>query len=181
MLVIDLGMLINKTDRDAIRKRLEEINKLNPSTRQKRKILAELTEIFNNLQFKRKHTDSAFDSSSYYGLKDLEYTFGDLDDYFKPILAKDSFEGNYQMYSCRGDKDRYMSISQYLDTVKPYLLALINEKRNISSKKIQLFITVNLIHLTKRDRITFYIKSKNIVTNQSDKTEEILYQLYDFS
>ena len=33
--------------------------------------------------------------------------------------------------------------------------------------------------MTKSDRITFYVKSKNIVTNLSDKTEEILYQLYD--
>ena len=179
MLILELGMLINKSDRDTIRKRLEEINKLNPSTRQKRKILEELTEILNDLQFKRKHTNSAFDSSSYYGLKDLEYTFGDLHEYFKPILAKDSFEGNYQMYSCRGDKDRTMSISQYLDTVKSYLFALIDEKKNISSQKIQLVIAVNLIHLTKNYRITFYVKSKNIVTNPSDKTEEILYQLYD--
>ena len=83
-----------------------------PSIRQKRKILEQLTEILNDLQFKRKHTNSAFDSSSYYGLKDLEYIFGGL----KPILAKDRFEGNHQMYSCRGDKDRIMSISQYLDT-----------------------------------------------------------------
>ena len=179
MLILELGMLINKSDRDTIRKRLEEINKLNPSTRQKRKILEELTEILNDLQFKRKHTNSAFDSSSYYGLKDLEYTFGDLNEYFKPILAKDSFEGNYQMYSCRGDKDRTMSISQYLDTVKSYLFALIDEKKNISSQKIQLVIAVNLIHLTKNYRITFYVNSKNIVTNPSDKTEEKLYQLYD--
>ena len=83
------------------------------------------------------------------------------------------------MYSCRGDKDRIMSISQYLDTVKSYLLALIDEKKNLSSQKIQLVRAVNLIHLTKNDRITFYIKSKNIVTNSSDKTGEILYQLYD--
>ena len=52
-------------------------------------------------------------------------------------------------------------------------------KKNISSQKIQLVIAVNLIHLTKSDRITFHVKSKNIVTRPSDKTEEILYQLYD--
>ena len=80
MLIIELGMLIDKSDKDAIRKRLEEIDKLNPSTRQKRKILEELTEIFNDLHFKRKHISSAFDSSSYYGLKDLEYTFGCLNE-----------------------------------------------------------------------------------------------------
>ena len=83
------------------------------------------------------------------------------------------------MYSCRGDKDRTMSISQYLDAVKSYLFALIDEKKNISSQKIQLVIAVNLIHLTKSDRITFYVTSKNIVTNPSHKTEEILYELYD--
>ena len=66
------------------------------------------------------------------------------------------------MYSCRGDKDRYMSISEYLDTVKPYLFALIDEKKNISSKKIQLFLTDNLIHLTKSDRITFYFNQKTL-------------------
>ena len=141
MLIIELGMMIDKADKDIIRKRLGEIDKLNPSTRQKIKIL-ELTEIFNDLQFKRKHVNSAFDSSSYYGLKDLEYIFGDLDDYYKPILAKDNFEGNYQMYSCRGEKDRTISISQYLDTVKPYLFALIGQKNNISSQKI----AVNLVH-----------------------------------
>ena len=81
------------------------------------------------------------------------------------------------MSSCRGD--RTMSISQYLDAVKPHLFALIDEKKNISSQKIQLVIAVNLIHLTKSDIITFYVKSKNIVTNPSHKTEEILYQLYD--
>ena len=54
-LIIELAMMIDKADRDIIRKRLEEIDKLNPSTRQKRRILEELPEIFNDLQFKRKH------------------------------------------------------------------------------------------------------------------------------
>ena len=112
-------------------------------------------------------------------MKDLEYIFGDPDDYYKPILAKDSFNGNHQMYSRRGDKDRYMSISNYLDTVKPYLFALIDEKKNTSSQKEQLVIAVNLIHLTKSDRIIFYVKSKNITTAPPDKTDEIIYQLYD--
>ena len=86
-LTIELGMMINKSDRDIITKRLEEIDHKRPKSRQRRRILEELTKIFNHLQFKRKHINSAFDSSSYYCLKDLEYTFGDLDDYCKPILS----------------------------------------------------------------------------------------------
>ena len=72
-----------------------------------------------------------------------------------------------------------MSISQCLERVKQYPFALIDEKKNISSQKMQLVIAVNLIHLTRSDRITFYVKSKKITTCPSDKTEKILYQLYD--
>ena len=50
----------------------------------------------------------------------------------------------------------------YLDKVRPYLLALIDEKK-ITDQKIQLDISINLRHITKNDRISFYIKSKNIV------------------
>ena len=48
----------------------------------------------------------------------IEYTFGDLDDYYMPILAKESFNGNYQMYTCRGDKEINMYITSYLDNIK---------------------------------------------------------------
>ena len=33
--------------------------------------------------------------------------------------------------------------------------------------------------MTKSDKNTFIVKSKNIVSYLSDKTEDILYQLYD--
>ena len=55
MLIIELAMMIDKADRDIIRKRLQEIDKLNPNTRQKRKIPEESSDISNDLQFKRKH------------------------------------------------------------------------------------------------------------------------------
>ena len=102
--IIELEMLLNKSDRDTIRKRLEKIDKETPNRTQRKRLLEELTRIFNDLQFKKKHINNAFDSSSYYGLKDLEYTFGDLDDYSMLILAKESFDGNYQMYTCRVTK-----------------------------------------------------------------------------
>ena len=63
------------------------------------------------------------------------------------------------MFTCRGDKNRDMDIDMYLDKVRPYLITLINEKK-ISDQKIQLDIAINLRHITKNDRITFYVKSK---------------------
>ena len=94
------------------------------------------------------------------------------------MLAKESFDGNYQMYTCRGDKERTMYITEYLEKVKPYLIALIDEKKT-PSHKIQIVIAINLIHLTKSDRIIFYVKSKNIECHLSDNSEDILNQLTD--
>ena len=88
----------------------------------------------------------------------IEYTFGDLDDYYKPILAA-SFNDNYQMYACRGDENRDMDIDMYLDKVRPYLIALIDEKE-LSDQKIQLDIAINLRHITKSDRTTFFCQIK---------------------
>ena len=167
-------MMIDKADKDKIRKRLDEIDRKTSINRaEKTRLLNELSKILLDLEYKRKRIGSAYDSTDYYGLKDLEYTFGDLDDYYKPILAKESFNGNYQMYTCRGDKNRDMDIDMYLDKVRPYLITLINEKK-ISDQKIQLDIAINLRHITKNDRITFYVKSKNIVCLPSDNSEDIL-------
>ena len=169
-------MLLNKSDRNTIRKRSEKIDKETPNKTQKRRLLEELNNILLDLEFKKKHINTAFDSSSSCDLKDLEYTFGDLDDYYIPILAKESFGGNYQMYTCRGDEERNMYITYYLNKIKPHLVALIDEKK--VNNKIQLGIAMNLIHLTKSDRITFYVKSKNIECYISDNSEDILNQLY---
>ena len=171
-------MLLNKGDRDSIRNRLKEIEKERPNRTQKRRLLEELNNMLLNLKFKKKHISNAFDSYSYYGLKDLEYTFGNLDDYYMPILAKEIFDDNYQMYTFRGDNERNMYITNYLEKIKPYLIALIDEKK-VTNNKIQLDIAINLIHLTKSDRITFYVKSKNIECYISDNSGDILSQLYD--
>ena len=166
-------MLLGKV----IKKRLKEIDKKTRiSCTEKKKLLEELSKILLDLQYKRKYISFAYDSNDYYGLKDLEYTFGDLDDYYKPILATESFNSNYQMYTCRGDQDRDMDIDMHLDKVRPYLIAPIDKKKK-SDQKIQLDIAINLRHMTKKDRFTFYVKSKNIVCLTSDNSKDILEQL----
>ena len=63
------------------------------------------------------------------------------------------------MYTCRGDENRDMDIDMYLDKVRPYLIALIDEKK-LSDQKIQLDIELNLRYITKNDRITFFCQIK---------------------
>ena len=71
------------------------------------------------------------------------------DEYYKPILVESSFKENYKYYKSRGDKDKQLSMEQYLDMIKPYLSDLINENKaiEISSNewKIQINIHINFV------------------------------------
>ena len=49
--ITELGMLLNKSERNNIRKRLNEIDRERPNRRQKRRLLEQLTKIFNDLKF----------------------------------------------------------------------------------------------------------------------------------
>ena len=51
-------------------------------------MLKELSEISTNLKFKRKNMLSDYRDNNYANIEDIEYMFGDLDDYYKPILVQ---------------------------------------------------------------------------------------------
>ena len=73
---------------------------------------------------------SEYRDNNYPNIEDIEYIFGDLDDYYKPILVQGLFNNSYQRYYCRGDVTREMSINTYLNKIIPYIKILIDEKKN---------------------------------------------------
>ena len=42
------------------------------------------------------------------------------------MLIKSSFKKNYRIYESKGDKNKNLSVKQYLYMVMPYLIELIN-------------------------------------------------------
>ena len=65
-----------------------------------------------------------------------------------------------------------MTIDTYLDKVIPYL-RILTDKKKITDQKIQLDIGTNLRHITEDKRITFYVKTVNIMCLPSDNTDDI--------
>ena len=78
--IIKLDRLLDKSDRKKIKKRLYETETLKRTHKKKKILIDELIKIYNSLCYIKDH--SAFDSSGYYGLKDLEYMFNDIDNYY---------------------------------------------------------------------------------------------------
>ena len=102
--------------------------------------------------------------------------YGDIDDYYKPILAGESFDSSHQYYVCRGTKDNNEYIDTYIDNVTPHLKQLIKEKQ-VNDLKTQIIIGVRLFDPIRKKGFTHYVQTENITTLSTDNEENILYKL----
>ena len=148
-----LGNIVTKNNRKKIKKELYEIEKKqNFSDNEKEEIYDHLVELVNTFDKKEEHKHSDRDDLDYFGIKELEHLFGNTDNndnYYKRALVKTSFKDGYKYYESRGDKDKRLSVKQYLYMIMPYLSDLINDHRAIRNEsnewKIQLNVSVNFI------------------------------------
>ena len=134
-----LGNIVTKNNRKKIKKELYEIEKKqNLSDNEKEEIYDHLVELVNTLDKKEEHKHSDHDDLDYFGIRELENLFTNDDDnddnYYKPVLVKSSFKNNYKYYESRGDKDKKLSVKQYLYMIMPYLSDLINDHKNIRNE-----------------------------------------------
>ena len=78
-----------------IKKELYEIEKSNNlSDNKKEKIYDDLVKLANTLDKKEEHKHSDRDDLYYFGIRELEKLFDDIDiddNYYKPVLVKSSF------------------------------------------------------------------------------------------
>ena len=179
-----IGNLLNKEERNIIRKELYKLEHQERFTRKQRETaIAYLINLANALNNKEKYQHSDHHDLDYFGTRDIEHLYNDeINDYYKPILAKSSFEHNYVEYEIRGDKNKNLTLEQYLSTITPELAQLINEKKNStqSEQKVQLIITVIFKHVMDPiKKRTFYVKSKNIEMRSGHNTDDILNKLLE--
>ena len=103
-----------------------------------------------------------------------------IEDYYKPIIANSTFNNNYIQYESKGDKDKILTISEYLDMIRPYLVDMINDHKNQSEWKIQLSAEINFIFSKPDSNETRIMHARSnsigimIVSDTNEVIEEIL-------
>ena len=65
--------------------------------------------------------------------------------YYKPIKVNTSWSNNYIEYKINGDKNRILSVKEYLNKTIPYLTDIINDLKKSDTQKIQITIIINFI------------------------------------
>ena len=165
---------------------MKQKKKQNLLDNKKEEIYDHLVELANTLDKKEEHKYSDHDDLDYFGIKELENLFGDTDNdnYYKLVLIKSSFKNNYKYFESREDKDKKLSVKQYLYMIMPYLSDLINEQKNNSNGsnewKIQLNMGANFISSNDTgETCTFYVKSDNEEVKLGNETVEIINKLFE--
>ena len=105
----ELRDILTKEYRKEIKKKLYKVeNKKNLSKLEKEEINEYLNELVRILNKKEKYRYDDCDDPDYYGIRHIEHLFRKVDkkDYYKPILVKSAFKGNYKKYERRGDKKK---------------------------------------------------------------------------
>ena len=124
--------ILPKKDRKEIKDKLYEIeHQRNISEAEKEENDEYLRKLVRILNDKEKHSLYDRVDLDYYGIKDIPILLGEIneEDYYKPIFVKSSFKKNYKYYESRGDKEKRLSVKQYLNKITPYLYDLINDHR----------------------------------------------------
>ena len=178
-----LRNIVTNKDRKKITKELHEIEKMqNLSDNEKEEIYDHLIKLVNSLNKKEKYQYHDRDDLDYYGIKDIENLFSNVDDidddYYKPILIKRSFKNNYKYYESKGDKDKELSVKQYLYMIMPYLRDLTNNNKS-NEWKIQINMHVNFISSKDTGEArTIYIWSDNEEIRLGNETDDIVKELF---
>ena len=85
-------------------------------------------------------------------MRDIGDFFGEFndEDYCKPIKTfngnfNDTFNGDCIEYESKGDKDKKLSVKEYLYMIIPYLRDMINNLKTLGEGKIQLSVKINFV------------------------------------
>ena len=100
-------------------------------------------------------------------------------DYYKPILVKSGYNGNYIQYESRGDK--ILTLKECLDLIEKYLRKLINYYKNKGEWKVQLIAEISFISLKPGSDEThiMHTRSDNEEFMNGSDTDEIIKGLFE--
>ena len=109
----------NLKKKDSLTKQEKQEKKRYPKNLKRvEEYLKKLTEDLNKLEKYQYNEDL-----DYKGIRQIENLFDKIDeeDYYKPIKTFGGFDNEYIEYESRGDKDKKLSVKEYLYMIMSYL------------------------------------------------------------
>ena len=79
-----------------------------------------------------------YDDIEYRWIRDVRNPFNlsTDEDYCKPIRTSSAFNGSYNEYQSKEDKTKILSIKEYLNLIRPYLIDILNDHKTQGEWKV---------------------------------------------
>ena len=112
-------------------------------------------------------------------IRDFRTLFEQDEGYYKPERVSNFWSNNYIECESNGDKNRNLSLDEYLDKTEPYLSNMIIDFQNSDTWKIELTIAINFIFLkdAEDERVMHSSRDNVRFTSYSD-TDEVIDELF---
>ena len=178
----ELRYKFSKSKINEIIKNLYEIeNKNNLSKSKIKEIERNLLELEESLSKLKQYFD--YDDIECRGIRDVGNLFNQSidEDYYKPIRNISVFDNknNYIEYESKGDKDKILSVKEYINMIRPYLSDMTNDHKSEGEWKIQLTMPINFMSSKDSgEHCTMHTKRHNVEIMMGNETDEIIKELF---
>ena len=110
----------------------------------------------------------------------MRFLFDPEKDRYKPVKTDNAFNKSYIQYESIGDKDKSLSIREYIDMIRPCLSYIINDHQTQGEWKVHLTLAINFIFSKDSDETRImHSKSDNIEIMMNSETDEIIEKLFE--
>ena len=72
------------------------------------------------------------------------FEYKEEENYYKPVRVSNFWSNNYIEYESNSDRNKTLSVEEYLNNIRPYLKDIINNLKKSDTWKIQLTIEITL-------------------------------------
>ena len=109
-------------------------------------------------------------------IRDIKTLFLQEEEYYcKTVIISDVRNNDYIKYESNSDRNKNVSVKEYLNVIKPYLKDMIIDLQISDMWKIQLTIAINFISSKDVDeQCVMHSKSENIEVMLYDDAYEVL-------
>ena len=102
------------------------------------------------------------------------------ENYYKPVRVNNFRSNNYIEHKNNDDKNRLLSVEEYLNKIRPYLKGTINDLKKFGTWKIQFTITINFISSDNdnNEERVMHSNSDNIKIMISDEADKVMKKTF---
>ena len=102
------------------------------------------------------------------------------ENYYKPVIVNNFWSNKYVEYESNGDRNKTLSVEEYVNKVSPYLQDIINNLKKSDTYEIQLTIANNFMSSIDNDEErVMNSKSDNIEIMINDEADEVIKEVFD--